>query len=146
MGETEGGAKDVPEKIETKGRMRRAMETGDVQRENQQVAFSYQRQVGAGERVVVGVNRYKAEDSVHLPLLHIPPEIERGQVERLKKLRARRDGGRATAALAGVEAAARAGQNLMPPIFEAVKSYATVGEISDALRRVFGEYQESVVI
>jgi methylmalonyl-CoA mutase N-terminal domain/subunit len=144
--EIERGANQYLEKIETMGGMLRAIESGYVQREIQQAAYTYQRQVEIGERVVVGVNRYKTEDSVHLPLLHIPPEIERGQVERLKKLRARRDSARTRAALAAVEAAARADENLMPPIFEAVKSYATVGEISDALRRVFGEYQESVVI
>src|SRR5271157_758926 len=81
-----------------------------------------------------------------LPLLRIDPEVERSQVERLGKLRARRDASRLQAALRRVEETARSEQNLMPAILEAVKAYATVGEISDALRKVFGEYQESVVI
>jgi methylmalonyl-CoA mutase N-terminal domain/subunit len=78
--------------------------------------------------------------------LRIEPEIESAQVERLRKLRARRDASRVQAALRHVEETARSDQNLMPAILDAVKAYATVGEISDALRKVFGEYQESVVI
>jgi methylmalonyl-CoA mutase N-terminal domain/subunit len=81
-----------------------------------------------------------------LPILRIDPETERTQVERLGTLRARRDASRLQAALRQVEENARSEQNLMPAILEAVKAYATVGEISDALRKVFGEYQESVVI
>ena len=80
------------------------------------------------------------------PLLRIDPEIERTQVERLASLRARRDAARVKATLHAVEETARTDRNLMPAILDAVKAYATVGEISDALRRVFGEYQESVVI
>jgi methylmalonyl-CoA mutase N-terminal domain/subunit len=96
--------------------------------------------------VVVGVNRYQDERATPLPLLGIDPEVERAQVERLQKLRARRDAARVQAALRQVEETARSEQNLMPAILEAVKAYATVGEISDTLRKVFGEYQESVVI
>jgi methylmalonyl-CoA mutase N-terminal domain/subunit len=94
----------------------------------------------------VGVNRYQDEPGTALPLLRIDPEVERSQVERLGKLRARRDGSRLQAALRHVEETARSEQNLMPAILEAVKSYATVGEISDVMRKVLGEYQESVVI
>jgi methylmalonyl-CoA mutase, N-terminal domain len=144
--EIERGAKDYLAKIDAMGGMLRAIETGYVQREIQQAAYEYQRQVETDERVVVGVNRYQAETGHKLSLLKIDPQIERGQVERLKNLRARRDAARAKAALGAVEAAARSDANLMPAILEAVKAYATVGEISDALRRVFGEYQESVVI
>jgi methylmalonyl-CoA mutase N-terminal domain/subunit len=96
--------------------------------------------------VVVGVNRYAVDEASSIPILRIDPEIERSQIERLKQLRARRDHGRAEAALKEVEATARSDRNLMPAILNAVQAYATVGEISDALRRVFGEYQESVVI
>ena len=80
------------------------------------------------------------------PLLRIDPEIERTQVERLASLRTRRDGARVQSTLQAVEQTARTERNLMPAILDAVKAYATVGEISDALRRVFGEFQESVVI
>jgi methylmalonyl-CoA mutase N-terminal domain/subunit len=128
------------------GGMLRAIEAGYVQREIQQAAYEYQKAVEAGERVVVGVNRYVEEGGASPPLLRINPEIERAQVERLKKLRARRDKARVEAVLRQVGETARSERNLMPAILEAVKAYATVGEISDALRRVFGEYQESVVI
>ena len=144
--EIERGAKDYLAKIDAAGGMLRAIETGYVQREIQRAAYEYQRQVETNERVVVGVNRYQAEGGHRLSLLKIDPEIERGQVKRLKKLRSRRDAGRTAAALAAVEVAARSDANLMPAILDAVKTYATVGEISDALRRVFGEFQESVVI
>jgi methylmalonyl-CoA mutase N-terminal domain/subunit len=126
--------------------MVRAIESGYVQREIQQAAYEYQRAIEAGERVVVGVNQYVDETRASPPLLRIDPEIERAQVERLAKLRARRNTARVEAGLRAVEDTARTDRNLLPPILDAVKAYATVGEISDCLRRVFGEYQESVVI
>jgi methylmalonyl-CoA mutase N-terminal domain/subunit len=94
----------------------------------------------------VGVNRYTTEGAPSPPILRIEPEIERAQVIRLQQLRARRDAARVTSALQQLEATARTDENLMPAILDAVKAYATVGEISDTMRRVFGEYQESVVI
>ncbi len=144
--EIERGAENYLQKIEAMGGMLRAIETGYVQREIQQAAYEYQKQVETAERVVVGVNRYESEESTKLSTLRIDPAIERAQVERLQKLRARRDGARIKAALNEIESTARSDANLMPPILEAVKAYATVGEISDILRKVFGEYQESVVI
>jgi methylmalonyl-CoA mutase N-terminal domain/subunit len=144
--QVEQGAEEYLRKIDTMGGVLRAIETGYIQREIQQAAYEYQKAVEAGERVVVGVNRYAAEAVPSSPLLRIDPEIERAQVERLRKLRARRDAARVAAALKEVEATARSESNLMPAILAAVKAYATVGEISDALRNVFGEYQESVVI
>ena len=95
---------------------------------------------------MVGVNRYSVNEATSIPILRIDPEIERLQVERLRKLRAGRDNARAQAALKEVEATARTDANLMPVILNAVKAYATVGEIADGLRLVFGEYRESVVI
>ena len=142
----ERGAEEYIKKIDALGGVLRAIETGYIQREIQQSAFEYQKQIESGERVVVGVNRYVSGEAAALPIYRINPEIERVQVERLQALRARRDGGRVRAALEEVESAARGSQNLMPPILNAVKSYATVGEISDKLRNAFGEYQESVVI
>jgi methylmalonyl-CoA mutase N-terminal domain/subunit len=102
--------------------------------------------VDSGEQVVVGVNRFQAEEERPIPTMQVDPEIEQSQVARLNNLRARRDGAKATAALAEVERRARGSENLMPAILLAVESYATVGEISDALRRAFGEYRESIVI
>lgn len=144
--EVERGAEEYLRKIEAMGGVLRAIETGYVQREIQQAAYEYQKAVESGEQVVLGVNRYAVEGAASPPILRIEPEIERGQVERLKKLRARRDAARVRAALEQVEGTARSDHNLMPAILEAAKAYATVGEISDALRRVFGEYQESVTI
>ena len=144
--QVEGGAKEYLRKIEAMGGTLRAIENGYVQREIQQAAYEYQKAIERNERVVVGVNQYVEEGHVPLPILRIDPEIEPAQVERLRKLRARREASGVQAALCRVEETARSEQNLMPAILEAVKAYATVGEISDALRRVFGEYQESVVI
>ena len=128
--------------------MLRAIESGIVQREIQQAAYQAQKEIEAGERVVVGVNRYAAPrgESPSVPLLRIDLESERAQVDRLARLRATRDAGKISAALARVEAVARGDENLMPAILDAVKARATVGEISNALRKVFGEYRESVVI
>jgi methylmalonyl-CoA mutase N-terminal domain/subunit len=144
--QVEEAAKDYMRKIDAMGGTLRAIENGYIQREIQQAAYDYQKSIESGERVVVGVNRYQDERGAPLPLLRIDPETERTQVERLGKLRARRDASRLQAALRQVEETARSEQNLMPAILEAVKAYATVGEISDVMRRVFGEYQESVVI
>ena len=142
----EQGAEDYLRKIDKLGGTLRAIEAGFVQREIQQAAYDYQRAVESGDKIVVGVNRYRMDDDASPPLLHIDPEIERAQVDRLRRLRARRDSVRAQEAIDEVEATARSDRNLMPAILDAVKAYATVGEISDTLRRVFGEYQESVVI
>ncbi len=142
----EAHAQEYLRKIEAMGGMLRAIESSFVQREIQKAAYEYQRGIERGERVVVGINRYTEEAGTSVPLLRIDPEIERAQVERLRELRARRDAVRVAAALQRVEETARSERNLMPAILDAVKAYATVGEISDALRRVFGEYQESVVI
>jgi len=144
--EIEGQAGEYLRKIDAMGGMVRAIESGYVQHEIQQSAYEYQKSIEAGERVVVGVNQYVDETVASPPLLRIDPEIERTQVERLAKLRARRDAARVEATLRAVEETARTDRNLLPPILDAVRAYATVGEISDALRRVLGEYQESVVV
>jgi methylmalonyl-CoA mutase N-terminal domain/subunit len=102
--------------------------------------------VDSGEQVVVGVNRFQADEGKPIPTLRIDPEIERSQVARLAALRARRDAAKSKAAVAEIERRAASGENLMPAILAAVEAYVTVGEISDALRRTFGEYEESVVI
>jgi methylmalonyl-CoA mutase N-terminal domain/subunit len=144
--QVEEAAKGYMRKIDAMGGTLRAIESGYIQREIQQAAYDYQKSIESGERVVVGVNRYQDERGTPWSLLRIDPETERTQVERLEKLRARRDASGVQAALRQVEETARSEQNLMPAILDAVKAYATVGEISDVMRRVFGEYQESVVI
>ncbi len=144
--EIEEGAREYLRKIDAMGGMLRAVANGYVQREIQQAAYAYQKSIESAERVVVGVNRYQNERAAPLAILRIDPEVERAQVERLRNLRARRDAESVNAALRHVEETARSEKNLMPAILKAVKAYATVGEISDAMRKVFGEYQESVVI
>jgi methylmalonyl-CoA mutase N-terminal domain/subunit len=101
------------------------------------------------EQIIVGVNDFVAntgEEQRSIPTLRIDAEIERNQIARLKSLRARRDSARVQAALAELQCRAESTENLLPGILAAVESFATVGEIADTLRRVFGEYQESVVI
>jgi methylmalonyl-CoA mutase N-terminal domain/subunit len=133
-------------RIDGLGGMLRAIETGYVQGEIQKAAYEYQRAIERKEQIVVGVNQFVADKEAPIPTMRVDPELERAQIERVRALRARRDSSRAGAAVAEVESRARSGQNLMPAIADAVAVYATVGEISDALRRVFGEYTESVVL
>ncbi len=144
--EIERQARAMIERIDALGGTLRAIETGYIQREIQNAAYDYQQKVERGERVVVGVNRFRTADEAPIPVSRIDPAIEQEQVDRLHALRARRDTARAAAALAAVESRARSGENLMPVILAAVEAYATVGEISDALRLVFGEYQETVAL
>jgi methylmalonyl-CoA mutase N-terminal domain/subunit len=144
------GAEEYITKIDAMGGMLRAVEAGFVQHEIQKAAYEYQQAVDSGEQVVVGMNRFQArsqaEDERPIPTLQIDPAVEAAQVARLNALRARRDTAKTKSALAEIERRARTTENLMPAILQAVESYATVGEISDALRRAFGEYQESVII
>jgi methylmalonyl-CoA mutase N-terminal domain/subunit len=142
----EEGAREYIARIDALGGMLRAIETGYVQGEIQKAAYEYQRAVESGEQVVVGVNRYQTEETSAIPTLRLDPDVERAQVERVRALRARRDAARVAAAIGEVEARAKSGANLMPAICGAAEAFATVGEISDALRRLFGEYQESVVL
>jgi methylmalonyl-CoA mutase N-terminal domain/subunit len=141
----EAGAVEYIARIDAKGGMIRAIEQGFVQAEVQNAAYDYQRQVESGERVIVGVNRFQSEEAP-MPVMRVDPDLERAQVERLRAVRARRNGSATSAAIAAVERAAGDGENLMPRILAAVEARATVGEISDAMRRVFGEYRESVVV
>ncbi len=144
--EIEAGAEDYIRKIDAMGGMLKAIDAGFVQGEIQKSAYEYQQAVERGEQVVVGVNRFTSDEQKTIPTLHLDPEIEHSQVRRLQSLRARRDASKWSSALAEVERRAPSTENLMPAILAAVEAYATVGEISDALRRAFGEYQESVVI
>ncbi|MGH9705059.1 MAG: methylmalonyl-CoA mutase family protein, partial [Candidatus Acidiferrales bacterium] len=144
--EIEAGAQDYIRKIDAMGGMLKAIDAGFVQGEIQKSAYDYQQAVERGDQVVVGVNRFTSDDEKTIPTLRLDPEIENSQVRRLQALRARRDAALWQKALAEVERRATGPENLMPAILAAVESFATVGEISDALRRAFGEYQESVVI
>ncbi len=144
--EIEKRAAEYLGKIEVLGGMLKAIERGYVQHEIQNAAYEYQQKVDNEEAVVVGVNRFEVEEEKPIPILRIDPALEPKQIERLRALRAKRDASPWKAALAAVEDAARSGANVMPRILVAVEASATVGEISDAMRRVFGEYKEAVVI
>ena len=133
-------------RIDQMGGMLRAIEAGFVQAEIQKAAYEFQRAVEKKEQIVVGVNDFVAEADRTIPILRIDPEIERSQIARLHALRAKRDSARAQSALVELQRRAATSENLLPYILAAVEAYATIGEISDALRRVFGEYLESVVI
>jgi methylmalonyl-CoA mutase N-terminal domain/subunit len=144
--EIEAGATAYMEKIDAMGGMLKAIESGFVQGEIQKAAFDFQRAIEKKEQIVVGVNDFIAEEERGIPTLSIDAEIERTQIARLHALRAKRDSAKTQSALAELQRRAATPENLLPAILAAVEAYATVGEISDALRRVFGEYQESVVI
>jgi methylmalonyl-CoA mutase N-terminal domain/subunit len=139
-------AREYLDKIDAMGGTLRAIERGFIQQEIQNAAYEYQQAVDRLESIVVGVNAFELQEEKRIPLLHMDESLERKQVERLRAVRAKRDQAKWQAALKKVEDTARGTGNLMPPIVEAVEANATVGEISDAMRRVYGEYHETVVI
>jgi methylmalonyl-CoA mutase N-terminal domain/subunit len=144
--EIENRSTEYLDKISALGGMIKALERGYVQQEIQNAAYEYQQAVDREEAIIVGVNRFTVEEEKPIPIQRIDESLEHRQVERLNSLRLRRDAKTWQSALKSVEDAARSGINLMPHILAAVEAYATVGEISDALRRVFGEYKEAVVV
>lgn len=139
--EIEKRAQDYLRQIENLGGALRAIETGFINREIQESAWRFQQQVDNGERAVVGVNKYETDREVRPHLARPDPAAQEKQTGRLKELRAHRDGTRWSESLRELERTARGNANLMPQILNAVEAYATVGEISDTLRRVFGEYR-----
>jgi methylmalonyl-CoA mutase N-terminal domain/subunit len=135
------------DRIEGRGGARRAIERGEMQQEIQEAAYRQQKAVESGARVVVGVNRFRDDDApAEIDVLRLDPEAERAQVERVRALRARRAALPWRAALQRLREEARGGANLLPAMVEAVLAWATVGEIAGALREVFGEHRESVVL
>jgi methylmalonyl-CoA mutase N-terminal domain/subunit len=144
--EVEARAEEYLARIDTMGGMIKAIEAGFVQTEIQRAAYDFQRSVETKDQIVVGVNDFVAHQEHQIPTLRIDPAIELAQVERLKALRTKRDNAKTSAALRELERRAKTSENLLPAILTAVEAYATVGEISDAMRHVYGEYQESVVI
>jgi methylmalonyl-CoA mutase N-terminal domain/subunit len=140
-------ARSVLERVEARGGALKAIERGEVQREIQESAYRFQREVESGARVIVGVNRFRSEGQEVSPdLLRIDPEVERRQAERVRALRSRRDPGPWRASLAALRDRARDRGNLVPAIVDAVLAWATVGEIAGALREVFGEHRETLVL
>ena len=132
-------------RIDELGGMVAAIEQGYPQREIQNTAYQHQLEIERKQRVVVGQNAY-VQDTAPIPVLRVDPRIEAEQVARLRAFRATRDGAKHAQALVRIDQCARGTENLVPPILEAVKVGATVGEISDVLREVFGEHVETLVL
>ena len=139
----ERDALDLIEKIDAQGGILHAIEAGTIQREIQDAAYQAQQAVDRGEEIVVGVNRFVTDQGAHIDALQIDPTIEPCQRDQVRALRAGRDPARWRAALDQVSTAAREEVNLVPPILAAVEAHATVGEIADALRDVFGQHRET---
>jgi len=133
-------------KIEALGGVIPAIEAGFFQREIAEAAFRYQREIDADQRVIVGVNDYAIDEPLTIPLLEMDPDGERRQMERLNRVRRERDNQAVEERLAALEDAARSDANLMYPILDAVRVYATMGEIMGVFRRVFGEYREPAIM
>jgi methylmalonyl-CoA mutase N-terminal domain/subunit len=139
-------AVDYIQKIDDMGGMLRAIENGYVQREIQEAAYEYQRAVETEKAIVVGVNKFQSEKEEAIPILRVDPAIEMQQVERLRSIREKRDAAKAAAAITRLEEAARGTENMLPRILECVEAQVTVGEISNRLRTVWGEYREAVTV
>ncbi len=144
----EEGARRYFGEIDRRGGMIAAIEAGYPQREIAESAYTFQQAVERRERIIVGVNDRTAESSEPhpTPILYIDEAAGERQLQKLERLRRTRDAGTVDRALEAIAEAARTGQNTMPPILDAVRAYATVGEMCDALRQVWGEYQEIAVI
>ncbi len=142
----EQGALDYFDRIDAMGGMVDAVEKGFPQREIQESAYQYQKALERGEQTIVGVNKYSMEGEIQeVPILVIDESVRHQQVERLEKVRAQRDAGEVARTLDAVRKAAQRGENTMPSTIEAVRAYATLGEICSALRDVYGIYEEPAI-
>ena len=137
---------DYISEIDEMGGALKAIEKGYIQGEIARSAYDYQKAVDSGEQVVVGVNKFVTEEESIPGTLEIGVETERKQVEGLRKLKKERDNQRVSQVLGRVRSVAKSDENIMPVVIDAVKAYATVGEISDALREAFGEYREPNIL
>ncbi|MBP7263050.1 MAG: methylmalonyl-CoA mutase family protein [Spirochaetia bacterium] len=133
-------------RIDDMGGAVKAIERGYVQQEIQDAAYAYQMDIESGERVVVGMNKFQIKEAPPSGLLTVDPKVGEDQANKLRDLKAKRDNARVASSLEAVKLAATGGDNLMPPILDAVRAYATLGEICDVLRGVFGEYQQKVIL
>jgi methylmalonyl-CoA mutase, N-terminal domain len=138
----EDSARELLHRIDAVGGTLQAIEAGYIQRQIQESAYRMQLAVDAGESVVVGVNQYQTDEPSSVELFEIDAELEREQASRVKAARAARDRSNWRAAIDAVAVAARGRDNLVPAIISAVEAHATVGEVADTLRSVFGEYRE----
>jgi methylmalonyl-CoA mutase, N-terminal domain len=139
-------AKEYIEKIDAMGGMTEAIESGFVQTEIQKSAYKYEMEIEANEKIIVGVNKYQIKESEHKDLLRIDIKVQEEQIKFLKKIRSERNNDVVNKNLSALKKAAEGSDNLMPPILEAVRNYASIGEICNTMRSVFGEYKEHVVI
>jgi methylmalonyl-CoA mutase N-terminal domain/subunit len=144
--EIEKRAIDYIDRIDALGGARKAIEKGYVQREIQDSAYRWQVAVDRGDKIVVGVNRFRVEEDLHLDLLRVDPAVSERQIARLQALRERRDNETLSIALDRLEVGAKTDDNTMPLILNAVEQYATLGEICGVLRRVFGEHKASSLL
>jgi methylmalonyl-CoA mutase N-terminal domain/subunit len=144
--ELEAGAWEYLHRIEDMGGAVTAIESGYIQREIQEAAWAYQRAVDEGKRTIVGVNRFQAEDEEPRMLFKVEPETERAQIARLQAFKKQRDDAAVQAALERLKEACREGENLLYPIVEAVRVYATLGEICGAMRDAFGDYRAPTAV
>ena len=143
---TEDEAREYFRKLDAMGGAVRAIEAGYFQKEIADSAHRYQREIDDGQRIVVGVNEFKTEEPPRIPLLRMDPEGERMQLERLRRVRQERDGVEVGRRLEALREVAYGGENTMPYIIDAVRAYATLGEITGVFREVFGEYVETPVL
>jgi methylmalonyl-CoA mutase N-terminal domain/subunit len=144
--EIEAEAFDILREVDDRGGMREAIEAQWVQRQIQDTAFDRQQEIESGERIIVGVNEYEVEEDPQVDLEEVTEAEQRAQRERVRSIREERDEEAVEAALAALEEAAAGEANLMPHIVEAVKAYATVGEVCDVFREEFGEYQPGAAV
>jgi methylmalonyl-CoA mutase, N-terminal domain len=144
--ELEKGMKQYIKAVDEMGGPIKAIESGYFQKEIMRSAYDYQRAVDSGDQVVVGVNKFCVDEEIETDLLEIDERVEEKQKGRLRRLRDQRDSEKVRQALSNVREVAESEENIMPVLIEAAKAYATVGEIADVLRGVFGEYQEKNVI
>ena len=136
----ENQAADYIRRIDELGGAAAAIEQGFVQREIQESAYKFQKAVEQGERIVVGLNKFQVQEPKPTGLLRVNPAVREQQMKKLQRLKEKRDSGAVQASLAGLKKAAQGEDNLLPLILQAVRAYATLGEICDTLREVFGEY------
>jgi methylmalonyl-CoA mutase N-terminal domain/subunit len=144
--ELEQKAWDYIDRIEDMGGAIAAIETGYVPREIQEASYAYQRAIDDGKKIIVGVNKFVQDGEERQAIFRPDPASEKAQIERLNKIRAERDNAAVQASLTTLRDACNDGSNLMYPIVEAVKTYASVGEICDTMREVFGEYTPEVAV
>ena len=118
------------------------IEDGFIKRQIEQAAYDYQKEIESGERVIVGVNQFQIDEEEKPELLRVNPEVEASQVSSLQNVREQRDNNEVETKLAALKQAAESKSNLMEPIIDAVRSYASLGEICTVLRGIFGEYRD----